>query len=102
MFIRKVRGILGAALIWAIAWVPLGVVLGVWRWLRTPWGDFLVEGAVLQRPPATPIIANTVLIFAIWGLVVGIVFALALISAERKGTISGLSGMRFAFWGGLS
>jgi hypothetical protein len=99
---RRLRGILGAAIIWAIAWIPIGVAFGVRRWLLTPWGDFLVEGAIPQRPALFPIIANTVLIFLIWGALVGIVFAIALLSAERRRTIQGLSGIRLGLWGALS
>ena len=55
-----------------------------------------------ERPAALPIVGNSVAIFLIWGAVVGFVFALALLSAERNRTIHELSGRRLAVWGGLS
>ena len=78
------------------------MAFGVRRWLLTPWGDFLAEGATPQRPPAFPIISNTVLLSLIWGALVGVVFAIALLGAERRRTIQELSGVRFALWGALS
>jgi hypothetical protein len=100
MLLRRLRGVLGAALIWAVLWIPLGVAVGVIWYARTPPYDLITDvNAPPQYPPALPIVAQETLAFMIWGAVVGIFFAVILLAAERRRTIHELSTRRFAAWG---
>jgi hypothetical protein len=97
------RGVAGAVVIWGILWTPLGIAMGVLRYFRTPPGDLIADINVgPERPPAIPIILNTTAMFVIWGLVVGLVFALVLVGAERRRSLHELSPTRFGLWGALS
>ena len=102
MSFRRFRGLLGASLIWALLWVPLGIFFGVLRYLRTPPSDVFRAVDVPPRPPALPIIAGSTIGFAIWGAIIGLIFALILLAAERKRTVQQLSARRMATWGAVS
>lgn len=103
MVVRRIRGIVGAALIWAVLWLPLGVLAGILRYSLAPPNDLVADiTAPPERPPAFPIIADTAVAFMVWGAVVGVLFALVLIGAERKRTIDELRPRRLAIWGALS
>jgi hypothetical protein len=100
MLLRRLRGILVAALMWAVLWIPLGVAVGLIRYARTPPYDLITDvNAPLQYPPAFPIVAQTTLGFVIWGAVVGLFFAVFLLAGERQRAIHELSTRRFAAWG---
>ena len=100
MLLRRLRGVLGAALIWAVLWIPLGVAVGLVRYARTPPYDLITDvNAPPQYPPAFPIVARETLAFMIWGAIVGLFFAVILLAAERRRTIHELSTRRFAIWG---
>jgi len=101
MLLRRLRGVLVAALVWAVLWLPLGVAVGVLRYLNSPPFDLISDEAP-ERLPALPIIATTAGQWSLWGAVVGIVFALVLLGAERTRTIEDLSPWRMASWGGLA
>jgi hypothetical protein len=103
MSVRRLRGVFGSVLIWAVLWIPLGIVAGAVRYSLTPPYDLISDvNAPPEYPPAFPIIANTAIAFVVWGGVVGLIFALILLGAERKRAVHELSPRRFAAWGALS
>ena len=100
--LRRLRGLVGASLMWAVLWVPLGILFGVVRYLRTPPSDVFGALEVPPRPPALPIIAGSTIGFAVWGAIVGFIFAVTLLAAERKRTLQQLSARRMALWGAVA
>jgi hypothetical protein len=103
MLWKRLRGVLGAVLIWAVLWIPLGIGAGALRYSQTPPSDIISDiNAPPEYPPALPIIAGTTLAFVIWGAAVGLFFAITLATAERRRAIHELSVRRFAAWGALA
>jgi hypothetical protein len=96
LLLRRLRGILGTAVVWAIVWGALGAVFlaaqSLWEHL---------EHDPYRTPSYGQLLARGFLIFSIWGAVSGAVFALALALAERKRSVSDLSMRRVATWGAL-
>jgi hypothetical protein len=63
MIWRRLRGILGVALLWAVAWLPLGLLLGLYTYWRegpmdfdAPWppGHFFSQSAGFLRSGPQP------------------------------------------------
>ena len=78
--LRRIRGAVSVALIWAVAWLPIGVLVAIWKgWLSTP---FLAVWTAL-------------------GASAGAVFALLLATLERRRTLEDLSTRRLTIWGAL-
>jgi hypothetical protein len=98
VILRRLRGVVLTALVWAVLWLPLGLGMGLYRYLRAPLSDL----GTPERIPAFPIISETTLVWSAWGAVVGTIFALVLLGAERRHTLEELSSTRFAIWGALS
>jgi hypothetical protein len=98
--LRRLRGLLGTALIWAVLWFPIGLVAGLYRFAKLPPPDLL---------PAPPFslaffaryVASITVAWMVWGAICGAVFALLLSILERRRDVDSLSGRRTAIWGAL-
>ncbi len=89
--VRRLRGILIAAIIWAIVWLPLGLaLLGLRR--RSP-GDCVYCPA--------DFVIRFLGIWTLWGALSGAIFAVVLAVAERRRTLAELSFARVAVWGAI-
>ena len=82
-FLRRLRGIIGTGLTWALGWA--GAVVGV----------YLLFGGSLQFIGMAAFIGST------WGFIAGVGFAVILSIAERRHTLADLSLWRVALWGGI-
>ena len=84
LLLRRLRGIIGAAISWAVIWLPVGIVL------------------LLVRP-ANSAAQNLRLltVWELWGACSGVVFAIVLAVAERNHILSELSLMRVTAWGAV-
>jgi len=88
---RRLRGILVAAIIWAVVWLPLGHAL---PWLRRRPLDQCV-----YCPP--DFVFRFLTIWTLWGALSGAIFAVVLATAERRHTLAELSFGRVAVWGAI-
>jgi hypothetical protein len=89
--VRRLRGVLVAALIWAIVWLPLGLAL---PWLRRRPPDQCV-----YCPPG--FVIRFLTLWTLWGALSGAIFAVVLAIAERRHTLAELSFARVAVWGAI-
>ena len=81
--LRRVRGILGTAFTWAIAWTGLGVGIGALAGIQLSyWVPMALNGAAA-------------------GFLAGTSFAVILSIAEKKQTLEDLSLRRVALWGAV-
>ncbi len=81
------------AIVWGVLWAPFGVLLVLaLAAARFPisWRD------------ALSLVAQGAVAGAVWGLVSGVLFSLALGAAERRGAVEKLAGRRVILWGALS
>ena len=87
--LRRIRAALIITALWVLCWVPLGLVL-----------DDLVRILV---PPQPDIDSPTmgVTIWAIWGALSGLGFAIVLGFLERGHTVASLSTFRVLSWGAV-
>jgi len=92
LFFRRLRGILGTALVWTVLWLPVSLVMAIYRYLPLN-RDFPVSPVKL--------IAVATLAWSVWGGLSGALFATILAIAERRRTFSQLSARRVAAWGAL-
>ena len=93
--VRLFRGVLGTALVWGVAWLTVGVALGIYRALK-------IFGRLYPVPTYWWTIVSTVAaIWAVWGVVSGAAFAIALAIAERRRNLAELSTLRVAIWGAV-
>ena len=89
--LRKLRGILSTAAVWALVWLPIGLSL-----------------ALILGPPSECLycaphwLLYQIVIWAIWGALSGALFAVILILMERRRTLAELSLRRNATWGALA
>ena len=91
--LRSLRAALAIGAIWALAWLPLGVLVALYAAARPPQpGDFL------HRPVAFPVFLAA---WTAWGLLSGTGFALILGAAERRRRLGSLTLVRTACWGAL-
>ncbi len=85
-WLKRIRGVIGMGLTWAVGWLGLGTIL--------------MLPLVAFGLPASALIAG-----ALWfggvGLMAGAVFSVVLQIAEGKRTFSELSLPRFAVWGAV-
>jgi len=89
LLLRRARGVLGTALVWAMAWLVIGSAVGLHAGVRTP------------TPGAARFVAWMAAGWALWGAVSGALFALAVLALERRRTLAQLSIWRVATWGAL-
>jgi hypothetical protein len=85
-FLRRIRGVAGTALTWALGWAPLGALFVALTVDRTPLARYVVFGAING---------------AIQGFLVGGSFAVVLSVVERHRQLEDLSLGRVAAWGAL-
>jgi hypothetical protein len=83
--LRRIRGMLGMGLTWAIAWAVIGG--GIMEGIVDP------HGRILDMWPQT---------LAIPGFLLGVLFALVLTATEGRRSFDELSVRRSALWGALS
>ena len=88
--LRKLRGMLGVGLTWAVGWAIVMFILGSIISVVDP--DSIDAG---EEPWRISLLVSTV------GFISGSVFALILSSAERRKSIRDLSAWRAALWGAL-
>jgi hypothetical protein len=103
LVLRRARGVLVMALLWAAAWAVIGSGYGFWHRARFPVAAVIRDGVHLPVPTA----ASTALWWAgetaLWGLACGAAFALLLATAERRcGGAATLPVGRAALWGALA
>ena len=88
--LRWLRGILGTSVLWAAAWIPLGLVVTcIW---------VAVENNGSIPLSAIPYLAAA---FAKWGAVSGAGFGVMLSIAEARGSVGTLKPGRIAAWGAI-
>jgi hypothetical protein len=87
--LRKVRGLLGTAVTWAIAWIPLGLI-----------PIALIE-LLSGRPLHLAFLVRIAGALGVVGAISGLAFGTILAIAERRHTLSTVSARRVAFWGSL-
>src|SRR5262245_19822214 len=93
LLLRRLRGVLGTALVWAIVWCLAGSAIiapAVWWYGKTH-----------DEGPASfgEILLAVMMNLSAWGAVSGAVFALLLAIAERRRTVNELSMGRVVGWG---
>ena len=88
--LRKLRGMLGVGLTWAVGWAIIMFILGSIISVVDP--DSIDQG---EEPWRLALMVSVV------GFISGSVFALILSSAERRKSIRDLSAGRAALWGAL-
>lgn len=81
------------AVVWAVAWLPVGLGLALYAAQRSP-----QPYDILARPVPVPLFAG---VWSAWGAVSGAMFALVLRIAERRRTVETLSAARLAVWGAI-
>lgn len=92
-WVRRLRGAIGMGLSWALAWAPLGALLGAGLFLtlpELPAGASLLRG--MLRNGAT---------LGVLGFLGGVYFSGVLRLAEGSSRFDQLSAPRFALWGAL-
>jgi hypothetical protein len=100
MILRRLRAVLVTALIWACLWVPVGLIIGIYRSFKlqsyegVPWALPSVEQFLMA------ILVN-VTPWMTWGAISGAVFAILLAFIERRREVSALLIWRTATWGTL-
>jgi hypothetical protein len=89
--LRRLRGLLSLSLLWAAAWVPVGLSI-----------FFVVEGVILKREIVWEHIPTLAVRLAIVGGICGCAFGLLIAAIERRRTFGSLSFRRMAVWGALA
>jgi membrane associated rhomboid family serine protease len=93
LILRRIRGLMGTALIWAMLWSLVGAALAIYNLIR--------EGP--ERPGIElQYIAWVAVFYGAWGAISGAMFALVLAAAERRRSLNDLSMLRFTIWGSLA
>ena len=100
MLLRQLRGAFGVTLLWGVLWFPLGLGLGLWRFLSMPLCHEFVDGNCFG-PSAWSVIAPVTWWFTAWGAATGFLFATVLSVTERRRAISELSVRRLTVWGAI-
>ena len=86
--LRRLRAVVTIALLWALFWLPIGLVL-----------ESLRDNATFDVVP--PPLWWRVALFTTWGAINGSFFAIVLAVAERSRTLAELSQARVATWGAI-
>ena len=88
--LRRLRGVVGIGLTWAVGWGLVGGILTAALWAFRPQdfdtGENVMMGAAL---------------FAMAGFLCGSAFSLLFALAERRRAVNDLSVLRAAVWGGI-
>lgn len=100
MILRRLRGILVTALIWAFLWVPVGLIAGIYRSFKLQSYDGIPWALPGLDQFLMAILAN-VAVWMIWGAISGALFAVLLALIERRRDVAALSVRRTAIWGAL-
>ena len=94
--LRRLRGVLGTAVLWSLAWAPLGIAWSFTAWItagktaRGEWGPF---------PP----VLGPMIMCAFWGFIGGALFAITLsLFGRRESRIARLRPARVALIGGIA
>lgn len=85
-WLRRLRGVVGTAVTWALAWAPAGALWSVMPWVS---------------PPNLVVTAVFVVQFATMGLVAGGAFSVVLSLTDGRRRFDELSLPRVAAWGAL-
>ena len=100
MLVRRVRGVLVTALVWAVAWLPVGLIVGVIRALAIQLPEvWLTPGMRLSI--FLEIVGVLTLTWMIWGAISGALFAVLVALLERRREVDTLSSRRTVIWGAL-
>jgi hypothetical protein len=94
--LKKLRGILGIGITWAIAWSVLGALLATVQALILASSYPQVRGALSGA------IALNAIFIGVYGFLTGSLSGAILSIAERRRTIAQLTTRRFALWGGIA
>jgi hypothetical protein len=101
--LRRLRAILVTAGIWAAAWLPLGVLFGVYLGLRRNGVVIIEDGQIAAEPTGMwPMVWRLAVTCALWGAVIGVLFSLGVLVAERRHRLHEISSWRFALLGGAA
>jgi cbb3-type cytochrome oxidase subunit 1 len=100
MLVRRVRGVLVTALVWAVAWLPVGLVVGVIRALTLPLPDYMRTPG-MQLTYFLRVVGILSLTWMIWGAISGALFAVLVALLERRREVDTLSSRRTVIWGAL-
>ena len=90
---RKLRGALGTALTWAVAWAVGGLAVATLLYMTT---DVAVLGPFWELAP------GYALRYGLWGLVGGALFSGALATVHGRRTLGELRPAWASLWGGLA
>lgn len=90
---RRVRGLIGTAMVWAGAWALLGLAVGAVFWMK---------GTVFFSIAGSQWLGLCAEIASITGAVSGAGFALVVIVSERRGDLDILKPVRFGVLGALT
>jgi hypothetical protein len=102
LLLRRLRGVLAMALLWALAWALVAAAVGWWRGQRAHAVVVFRDGVRIPVTAGTWAFESAQLGTVI-GLVSGVSFALLLMIAERRrGSASELPRGRVALWGALA
>jgi len=100
MLVRRVRGVLVTALVWAVAWLPVGLIVGVIRALTFPLPDYMLT-PWMRITYFLRVVWILSLTWMIWGAISGALFAMLVALLERRREVDTLSSRRTAIWGAL-
>ena len=93
--LKKLRGALGIALTWAVAWAVAGVALVTLIYVS-------VEGPWPDEFPFWEFARSSVFRFGLYGLMSGALFSGALATIHHRRTLSELKPAWVGLWGGLA
>jgi hypothetical protein len=87
-WLRRIRGALGTAVTWALAWSGVGIAVGLLN-------------VVLAGAPLGAVMATFAVAWAKMGFIGGAIFSVVVGVAERRRAFHEMSVPRFAAWGAL-
>lgn len=90
---RRLRASLGIALVWGLAWLPIGFAVALYASASPSH-----PSNVVARPVSLPAFVSA---WTVWGVLSGAAFALILGLTERRGTVDSLSIVRTVLWGAM-
>jgi hypothetical protein len=93
---QRLRGALGIAIVWAVAWLPLGVLSALYRYCC---GGSMTFDALPPRFLFLRLILYATGMWLLGGAMAGLLFAAVLALAERERTIAYLRVGRTVLWG---
>jgi hypothetical protein len=94
IILRRFRALALTAVVWGLAWLPLGIVLGCVEYLQNRSHPSDIGPTTLRG-----LLALNAAFFAAAGAISGALFALILMGAERHKTIEQLTFRRLVAWG---